>query len=440
LKTTYLSLDFGASRVKWTLNSINDNVFLDSGSFSNPYIKSNEYVEISINLLIKLTKSLISNLIKKWKVEKILISSQMHGFALMDSDNCYLTEYISWFDQRFLNNENKSLEKFIKNHSDTFYTNTGMTIKSSLPYFNSIPLIKKFYNNSFKLVSLPEILLYGLGVKNPKVHTTLMAGSGFYNIKENCCSKALLDIHNKLTRKNITFNEHTDHFTSFETKISGKIINISIGYGDHQCSVLGANNTIYTTSINMGTGSQVSKIITPQEIEFSNSLQFRPYFNNQVLKCITHIPSGRALNNYLNILENNKLSNNIWDDIKNLKISEILNSTLTFNLAIYADAYNFQFTSSQISGIKENNFTYKNYISSLIKSYLNQYINIIDEVEKKSKTKSTKIILSGGLAKKVNISKKYFETLQIKKVVESKSTYIEDEALLGLKKIMKYEN
>jgi hypothetical protein len=113
---------------------------------------------------------------------------------------------------------------------------------------------------------------------------------------------------------------------------------------------------------------------------------------------------------------------------------------LTFNLAIFPDAYNFQFISSQISGIKENNFTYKNYISSLIKSYLNQYINIIDLVEKKSKIKATKIILSGGLAKQVNVSKKYFETLQIKKVVESKSTYIEDEALLVLKKIMKYEN
>ena len=440
MKTTYLSLDFGASRVKWTLNSINDNALLESGSFSNPYIKSNQYVEISINLIIKLTKSLISSLIKKWKVEKILISSQMHGFALMDSNNFYLTEYISWFDQRFLNYESKNLEKFIKCHSDTFYTNTGMTIKSSLPYFNSIPVIKKLNNKSVKLVSLPEILLYGLGVKSPKVHTTLLAGSGFYSLKDNCCSKTLLDIHYKLTGKIVTFNEHTDQFTSFETKISGKIINVSIGYGDHQCSVLGANNTMYSTSINMGTGSQVSKIITPQEIEFSNSIQFRPYFDNKVLKCITHIPSGRVLNNYLNILENNNPSNNIWDDIKKLNISQILNSTLTFNLAIFADAYNYQPTSSQIYGIKDNNFTYNNYISSLIKSYLNQYIDIVDLVEKKSKIKSSKIILSGGLAKQVNVSKKYFETMQLKKVVESKTTYIEDEAILGLKKIIKYEN
>lgn len=440
MKTTYLSLDFGATRVKWTLNSMNDNLLLQSGSFSNPYLKSNENVEISINSIIKLTKSLIVNLLKKSKVEKILISSQMHGFALMDSNSCYLTEYISWFDQRFLKNDKITLEKFIKYHSDTFYTNTGMTVKSSLPYFNSIPLIKKINNNYVKLVSLPEILLHGLGVKNPKVHTTLIAGSGFYNLKENCCSKTLLDIHYKLAGKKVIFNEHTDDFTSFETKISGKIINISIGYGDHQCSVLGANNTMHSISINMGTGSQVSKIISPEDIEFSNSIQFRPYFDNKVLKCITHIPSGRALNNYLNILECNKASKNIWDDIKTLNISDLLNSSLTFNLAIFADAYNYQHTSSQISGIKENNFTYRNYISSLIKSYLNQYLDIIDLVEKKSKNKSTKIILSGGLAKQVSVSKKYFETLQIKKVLESKSTYIEDEAILGLKKIIKYEN
>ena len=30
--------------------------------------------------------------------------------------------------------------------------------------------------------------------------------------------------------------------------------------------------------------------------------------------------------------------------------------------------------------------------------------------------------------------------MQLKKVVESKTTYIEDEAILGLKKIIKYEN
>jgi sugar (pentulose or hexulose) kinase len=440
LKTTYLSLDFGASRVKWTLNSINENLLIESGSFSNPYLKSKENVEISINSIIKLTKNLISTLIIKWKVEKILISSQMHGFALMDNNNYFLTEYISWFDQRFLNNEKKVLEKFIINYSDTFYINTGMTIKSSLPYFNSIPVLKKLKNNSVKLVSLPEILLYGLGVKNPKVHTTLIAGSGFYNLKENCCSKELLDIHYKLTKKNITFNEHTDHFISFEAKISGKIINVSIGYGDHQCSVLGANNTIYSTSINMGTGSQVSKIISPQEIEFSNPIQFRPYFDKKVLKCITHIPSGRALNNYLNILENKTPSSIIWDDIKKLSLKNILNSSLTFNLAIFPDAYNYHYASSEISGIKENNFTYKNYISSLIKSYLNQYIDIIDLVDKTSLVKSSKIILSGGLAKQVKVSKKYFETLQMKNVVQSKTTYIEDEAILGLKKIMKYEN
>ena len=69
--------------------------------------------------------------------------------------------------------------------------------------FNSITVLKKLNNKSIKLVSLPEILLYGLGVKTPKVHTTIIAGTGFFNIKDNCNSVELLKIHHKLTRKNI---------------------------------------------------------------------------------------------------------------------------------------------------------------------------------------------------------------------------------------------
>ncbi len=442
MKSTFLSIDFGASRVKWTLNSINDNKLLDCGSFSNPYLKSNEYVEISISKIINLTKKIISSLLIKWNIEKILISSQMHGFALMDTNNCFLTEYISWFDQRFRNFEKLNLERFINNYSKTFYDNTGITVKSSLPFFNSITAIKKLTNKSIKLVSLPEILLYGLGVKTPKVHTTIIAGSGFFNIKENCNSKELLKIHYNLTKKNIFFNESTDLYTSFETKISGKLINVSIGYGDHQCAVLGANNSLSTTSINMGTGSQVSKIITKKEIELSDSnlIQFRPYFNNNFLKCITHIPSGRVLNNYLNIFEINTPLNIIWDEIHNLNIKDIFNSSMNFNLAIFPDAFNYKKINGIIDGITENNFNYKNYLSSLIKSYLYQYNEIIDLVEKKSKIKSTQIILSGGLSKQIKITKKYFEITKLRKVVQSKTTYIEDEAILGLKKIMKYEN
>ena len=231
-------------------------------------------------------------------------------------------------------------------------------------------------------------------------------------------------------------------YTSFETKISGKIINISIGYGDHQCAVLGANNSLSTTSINMGTGSQVSKIITKKEIELSGSnlIQFRPYFNNNFLKCITHIPSGRVLNNYLNILEINTSLNTICDEVNNLNIKDIFNSTLNFNLAIFTDSFNYKKINGVIDGITENNFIYTNYLSSLIKSYLNQYDEIIDMVEKNSKTKSTQIILSGGLSKQIKISKKFFEITKSRKVVQCKTNYIEDEAILGLKKIMKYEN
>jgi sugar (pentulose or hexulose) kinase len=441
LKTEFLCIDFGASRVKWVLYSTSDNSFIKSGSFSNPYIKDDFKVEISISKLVKKTKKIITDLLSIYKIEKILISSQMHGFALMDSKNTFLTDYISWFDQRSIICEKRAIETFKNKYIQFFYEQTGMTVKTGLPYFNSIPTLKAINSEIVKIISLPEIILYGLGVKKPQVHTSIFAGTGFYNINTNSASKDLVKIHRNLTRKSIIFNEHTNLLISHEAKISNKKINISVGYGDHQCSVLGANNNLTTISINMGTGSQVSKIINELQFNYSkdNSIQYRPYFNNDFLKCITHIPSGRVLSNFLNFIDSKDI-HKLWEKINLLKLSDIKDATLNFNLAIFEDAYSSNNEVGSLHGITENNLTFNNYISSLIKSYLNQYLDIIDKVEINSNIISKKIILSGGLSKQIKVSKKYFEYFQNKEVVQSNSNYIEDEAILGLKNINKYEN
>lgn len=441
MKPVFLCIDFGASRVKWVLYSSNDNSLITSGSFSNPYIKSNLKVEISIKKIVKQTKNIIVELLASWNIEKILVSTQMHGFALMDANDYYLTDFISWFDQRSLFFEKKYFDAFKIKHFEIFHEQTGMNVKSGLPFFNSIPTLKSINVQKVKIVSLPEIILNGLGVKNPIVHTSVLAGSGFYNIHLNGLSKDLIKIHKKCTNKDLFFNEYTNDFISHEAIISKKRLKISIGYGDHQCAVLGANNTFSTTSINMGTGSQVSKIVSTLNYDRSNGqeIQYRPYFNSLYLKCITHIPSGRVLSNFINFLDPiNSVS--IWNKINKIKVQDLDNATLKFDLAIFSDAYGKNNEDGIISGINEINFTHSNYLASLIKAYLNQYLDIINLVEENSNIESKKIILSGGVAKQIKCSKKFFEINLTHNVVKSNSNYIEDEAILGLKKIHTYEN
>ena len=177
---TTLYIDLGASRVKWLIsNNIRD---LISGTLENKYITNVNYIEIDLFDLLKKIKQLIFENEKLYKISKVLFSSQMHGFVVSDLNNNFLSNYVSWKDQRFFNNSYKSYQSIYNDIENSFQEITGMSIKSGLPYFNSIQLINDLKLKECKILSLPESILIYFGVKNPKVHSTIASGQGFYDI------------------------------------------------------------------------------------------------------------------------------------------------------------------------------------------------------------------------------------------------------------------
>ncbi|TXJ39508.1 hypothetical protein [Brachyspira aalborgi] len=77
----------------------------------------------------------------------------------------------------------------------------------------------------------------------------------------------------------------------------------------------------------------------------------------------------------------------------------------------------------------EHNLNLKNYLSSLIKSYIEQYFAIIDEYS----IGYSKIVLAGGIPRKLNIIKKYIE--EVKNINVFINEFEQDETLNGLKNI-----
>ena len=63
--------------------------------------------------------------------------------------------------------------------------------------------------------------------------------------------------------------------------------------GDHPCALIGTRLEPTELSINVSTGSQVSRLSTSFE---PGPYQTRPYFAGQLLNTITHVPAGRSLN------------------------------------------------------------------------------------------------------------------------------------------------
>ncbi len=412
----HLLIDFGASRIKSAIVNM-DNLELSAienhNSIEPTYYPDNR-CEVSSQALITKFKDILSHYYDELdiKFDSIYISSEMHGFILLNSLNQPVSEYISWKDERSLNKIDSQVDSFsfLKNaFGKNFKHITGMNPRAGLPVFNIFQMIKSGQiKEDVSVMSLPDFLSLISQDSCQKTHATMLAGVGFYDINKNCISEEILAEFRKISDINISFPQVVQ-----DVEVSGywhhgqNKIPIYSGVGDHQCAVLGAGNNQNTISLNLGTGSQIS--IIGNNIA-SDNVELRPFFNNEKLQCITHIPSGRAFKEYIGFLEEVRdIANgncDFWKMLSDLTYEDVSKSTLDIDLAIFSSAHNYKnFTG--ISKISEKSFNLKNYLASLVRSYADQYLNILTNFEPFNK--DSKVILSGGISRKLTVLKKYFE-------------------------------
>jgi sugar (pentulose or hexulose) kinase len=383
------------------------------GSFLKIYSSKNkEIIQVPMfnEKIIKLQdlKNLINNHIDK-DIDFIGLSSQMHGFVLFDENNINISEFITW-------KNNSNINIFDNNNFNEFYK-TGLKNRTDLPINNLYQYIENnnICNTKIYFKNITEAIL---DIKLNKTHSTMACGSGFYNIEQDIYIQEYIDYFKIKYNITLLFDD------VIKTKqISGYINNIPVyaGIGDFQASIYGLNLEKYNLIINMATGSQIGCIIEKNEIK-NDIFNYRPYFNNLYIKCITHIPSGRLLNIFDNFLS--ELNFDIWEYIKTISIDDIYNSTLNIDTNIFSK------NGISISNIFENKLTLKNLISSLIYNYVKQYINIIRD----NNLNFEYIILSGGIVKKISIIKLIIEKeLNIKTIINN----YDDDSIKG---VLRYIN
>lgn len=417
-----LLIDFGASRIKTALSISNNINYIKDYNPVMPLVSSGFKYEVPILKIKNLFEEIIKDYLE-FDIKSVFICSEQHGFALKDDNNNFITDYISWKDNRaFEKIDGVSTIDFIKEILPAFKKHTGMNIKPGLPSINLLHLMRlKSVPKKIKILTLPDILC------GNKIHSTMLAGLGVWDIYKKEPYKDLFDLYKEMGYE-VSFNETT--YDICITENLNENLSVYCGIGDNQCAIFGSyikeNGDII---INMGTGSQIAKI---DKLNIDAKMEQRPYFNNKDLSIITHIPSGRALNCFIGFINDcfsyadSKLS--AWDFLKNLTIENILNSSMDFNLNVFESSHNFIW-GGYIKHIMENNFNLQNYLSSLIKSYIEQYFQIIDEYS----IKYRRIVLAGGIPRKLNIIKKYIE--EIKNVNVFINKFEEDETLNGLKNI-----
>jgi hypothetical protein len=374
-------------------------IFDFGGSFIKIYSSDTEEIErietpASSIIQLDFLKNIILERIHS-NVEYIGISSQMHGIVLYD-------DFITW---------KKTSDTDVLSHGtfDTFTELTGLKKRNDLPIQNIHQYIidNNIHDTTLYCKNITEALL---DVSFNKTHDTMACGHGFYDIHDRHYIQTYVDYFKNKYGVNLVFDEVVHTY-----EVHGYIQNVPVysGIGDFQASLYGSNISDTTLFINMATGSQIACI--------HEKTGERPFFNDTFLKCVTHIPSGRFLNIYAHFFK--ELNIDIWDHFAKLTMTDIE----ACNLEVTTDI--FSAGGIGVSNIQFDNFTFNNLTASIIKHYVQQYIDIV--LEKGYVYEN--ILLSGGIAKKIPVIKQIFEGT-FKKPITINS--IDDDSILGVLKLL----
>lgn len=421
-----LTADFGASRVKAALTDEHGNLSeVRSYAAAVPQFSGEKCCEVSLAEIKNIFEKLLNDY-EAFGFDEIYLSCEMHGFILCDKNNRPLSNYISWKDERSRNEYRQtSYYDYLSGHiGENFRKITGMKPRECLPIFNLFAWLKNNpVDQDIKIITLADYLSNVSGKSLNLSHVTMVAGTGFYDIFRKEYSPLLIEAAKADFKHELLFNKVTQDVEKAGYYISeGKQIPIYCGVGDHQCAVFGAGNDASSLSFNLGTGSQISLITdNPQP-----QTDVRPFFNHNYLQTVTHIPSGRAFLEYVGFLESLCETTEIWNEFNTLSIAELEASTLEFDLAIFQSAANFN-NYQGIRNIREKSLNKKNYLASLLRCYAAQYVKILERFTIGKEV--DKVILSGGIARRIPVLKEYFSKVLPYKISVAET---DEETLIGL--------
>ena len=167
--------------------------------------------------------------------------------------------------------------------------------------------------------------------------------------------------------------------------------------GDYQCSLAGALVGERDLSINISTGSQVSRITGVFE---PGDYQTRPFFDGRFTNLLSHLPAGRSLNVLINLLtELGRLSgNNVSEPWKwiDAEVTSVRHTGLTVDLGFYPGPCA---ENGQISNISEKNLTVGTVFRAAFDSMAANYLATASRIWPDHFWQG--VILSGGLANKL---------------------------------------
>ncbi len=323
----------------------------------------------------------------------VFVSGQMGGVILVDESGCPLSNYLSWRDQRTLqpHASGSSYSDVVRSRwTDEEFAELGRELQpgsaTSLLFWLAE---QQKLPPSAGIASVADFAIGRLCDSVPQMHPTQAIG--------------LLHLHERIWHRSALTKLGLEHVRWPAIADEGHPVGVLqppfpaipcyAAFGDQQCALYGASVAEDELSINVSTGSQVSRRTAEPLL---GEYQTRAYFDESYLNTITHLPAGRSLNVLFDLLTElprkaGKTLDNPWSLIgKAVETAD--GGGLSCDLSFFKGPFGER---GGIQGITTENLTIGNLFHAALQSMVDNYARCVDRIWPDREW--SRIVLTGGL-------------------------------------------
>lgn len=352
----------------------------------------------------------------------LFCSGQMGGLVLVDRAGKALTNYLSWRDQRTLQpteSVESTLQAIRERWSDSELSDVGNELQAGSA---SALLFWLKEHGQLPPQAMPataaDYVLGRLCGVSPQTDPT--QAIGLLHLQSGTWHQDAFEV---LGLSDIRWPQIAEFKSPMgEATIHGRTLTCYPSFGDQQCALRGAGLTRNELSINISTGSQVSRRTATFQ---PGPFQSRRYFGDDFLNTITHLPAGRSLNVLCDLLleyasEQGQQLSQLWDLIAD-------RAATSDGGGLSVDPEFFSGHQGYIKGITTENLTIGNLFHATFQSMAENYACCAERLG--SNHTKLSLVLSGGLSRTMPVLRQLIQARFNRPVRESR---VSEETLLGL--------
>ncbi|MBR3355532.1 MAG: hypothetical protein IKG47_09330 [Oscillospiraceae bacterium] len=284
-----IGLDIGTTSVSVAvLNTATGKTIFTDSKNHGAFLPNDEgyFREQDADVLFNLARKMLDEVLERFfPIGYIGLTGQMHGILYVDNTGEAVSPLYTWQDNRLLTEVVPG-----KTYADEISEKTGYRISAGYGLGTHYVLQSqdKIPSAAVKMCTVMDYVSARLVSSIPIfIHPTNAASLGFYDVVSNCFDAEALS--------KLNFNLTLLPIIASEPVVIGEYKDIPVyqAIGDNQASVLySLNSNTDACLVNIGTGSQISRIVS--EPITHDSLELRPFFEGKYILAGSALCGGKA--------------------------------------------------------------------------------------------------------------------------------------------------